>query len=194
VDTAKSIKAHLQDKGITAFLLKEHDPHWFACCECSHVCVAVLSARYFDSDVPEGQLTFAKDNGKEIVPVVIDENFHVVMSNKGNFESLKPESQSGGGERTLIRLGTDLETVVQISPTLSATAPLIEPNRVHIPNTTVLTNSDLSTTDDIANRHDPHDHYVKPLSFIKLKKYLKDSGKAQQQTLILKTPPPPKNL
>ena len=72
-NTAKNVKIALQKRGVEVSLLEEQDPSWFARCEESDICVALLSAAYLENVNPEGQLTFAKDNGKVIVPVVIDQ-------------------------------------------------------------------------------------------------------------------------
>lgn len=70
-------------------LVFAEDPRWFARCEHNDVCVPLLSEAFVMSSWCEGKLTFAKDYGKRIVPIVVDhEGYERIMS--GHVPSQEP--------------------------------------------------------------------------------------------------------
>jgi len=91
VEAAQVIHDALSARGHVVYILAEEDPLWFARCEEAQVCIALLSANYLKCSTPEGQLTFAKDNGKLIVPVVIAEDFHELIKGKVEAEVINEE-------------------------------------------------------------------------------------------------------
>jgi len=85
VHLAEQVKAALEAKcpgeaPIRVELLKEvADKEWFYLSTCAGVCVPLLSAKLFQSRYCESQLTFARDNGKGMVPVLVDTGFNKAM-------------------------------------------------------------------------------------------------------------------
>lgn len=53
-------------------LVLADDPTWFARCIDKDICVPILSEAYVMASWCEGKLTFAKDYGKKIVPIMAD--------------------------------------------------------------------------------------------------------------------------
>jgi len=74
LEVAASIRSALETQGVETIhiLQKLDDPMWFSICGQSEVCIALFSGKYVESETAEGQLTYAKDNGLTIVPVVLD--------------------------------------------------------------------------------------------------------------------------
>ena len=74
----------LEHAGISLHIKESvDDPTWFRSCELCTACLVLLSKNYMcgpESDLLEGQLTFAKDYGKQIVRVIVDAEYHVLTS------------------------------------------------------------------------------------------------------------------
>jgi hypothetical protein len=78
----------LQSRGVEVVHMDLHNKDmtgsaaWYQSCEQARVCVPLLSKSYAECSEAESQITFAKDNNKEIVPLVASEDWYEHMPSK----------------------------------------------------------------------------------------------------------------
>jgi len=83
VHIAEKLKTALEEQDgptlVRVELLEVADRAWYYHCTRACVCLALLSPSFFQSGDCENQLTFAKDTGQGIVPILVDSGFPQAM-------------------------------------------------------------------------------------------------------------------